>query len=230
MLKICTFLWGDKYSLDYVRRLFDGVSRNLTIPHELVLVTSWSDAAISSLNCRKVAIVDIELTKIRGCFARLRLFDPEFQSAMGMAEEDRVVSMDLDSVVTGPLDRLFEREEPFVILTGANAENPCPFNGSIWMLKAGHRPDVWSDFSLTEANKLSVFDYPDDQAWFAHKMPSAAGWKAGSASGVYAFHKPGWPGKKNDHRLPKDARIVVFPGWRDPSKFSDVAWIKQHWK
>jgi hypothetical protein len=50
--------------------------------------------------------------------------------------------------VTGPLDPLFDRKDDFTILQGINTTNPCPYNGSIWMLKAGARPEVWSEFSL----------------------------------------------------------------------------------
>jgi hypothetical protein len=136
------------------------------------------------------------------------------------------VCIDLDTVITGPLDGLFDRPENFIILQGANASNPCPFNGSLMMLRAGARPDVWRDFSLKAAGSVPFFEFPDDQGWLWHKIPDAAGWKAGSESGVYAFQKPGWP---KDDRLPADAKIVAFPGWRDPSKFANEPWVRQHW-
>lgn len=134
--------------------------------------------------------------------------------------------MDLDSVVTGPLDPLFNRPDNFMILTGANAINPCPYNGSLWMLRAGYRPDVSSQFTLEAANQIPFYEFPDDQAWFAHKLPGVIGWKVGAPSGVYAFQKPGWP--KGDE-LPKDARLVVFPGWRDPAKFTHLPWVRERW-
>jgi hypothetical protein len=58
-------------------------------------------------------------------------------------------------------------------------------------------------------------------------MPDARG--IGPADGVYAFQKPGWktPG---DGLLPPNARIVAFPGWRDPVKFVHLPWIQQHWR
>jgi hypothetical protein len=84
--------------------------------------------------------------------------------------------MDLDLVVTGPLDALFDRPEPFVILQGVNAVNPCPFNGSLWMLEAGYRPDVWHEFSPELAAKVPFHEFPDDQAWLADMIPDAAGW------------------------------------------------------
>ncbi len=172
---------------------------------------------------------DLPLTKIKGCFARLRMFDPLYQENIEIVAHskiDRIVCMDLDTVITGPLDPLFDRDETFLILQGANAANPCPFNGSLMMLRAGHHSEVWSDFSLEKARAVPFYEFPDDQGWIHHMLPNAAGWKVGAESGVYAFQKPGWP--KGDD-LPADARMVVFPGWRSPEKFKHLKWIKENW-
>lgn len=222
MLTICSYKWGDKYGPEYVARLVNGLHRHLEQPFRFILVSD-RDCAIDGVE--RVSISDIELTKVKGCFARLRLFDPDWQNGLGL--DDVIVCVDLDTVTTGPLDATFSRPEPFVILQGANASNPCPYNGSIWMLRASYRPDVWSDFSLDKVAAIPHDAFPDDQAWFAHKLPGAAGWKAGAQSGIYAFMKPGWPGGTD---LPKDARLVSFPGWRDPKKFSHLPWVKDHWR
>lgn len=170
---------------------------------------------------------DVYLTETKGCFCRLRMFDPAWQETNGIKAGDRIVCIDLDVVVTGPLDELFDRPEDFVILKGANSANPCPYNGSLQMLRAGKHSDVWSDFSLEAARKVPWFSFPDDQSWLAARVPDAAGWKAGSESGVYAFQKPGWP---TGEALPSDAKIVAFPGWRDPSKFTRLDWVQENWK
>lgn len=168
---------------------------------------------------------DEYLTKLPGCFCRLRMFDPEWQDRNGIS--GRLVCVDLDVVVTGELDEVFDRPEKFVILQGANAANPCPFNGSVMMLRTGSRPDVWKDFSLKRAEEVPYYEFPDDQAWLAHKVPDAGGWKAGPESGIYAFQKPGWP---KGESLPAGAKLVAFPGWRDPSRFAHLDWVKRHWQ
>jgi hypothetical protein len=212
-LKIFAWWWGDKYGPDYVSRLAAGLRRHLEQPYLLTLCRPQAD--------------DEYLTKVPGCLCRLRMFDPAWQGANGIEDGDRIVCIDLDVVITGKLDPLFYRPEPFMILQGANAQNPCPYNGSVFMLRAGYRPDVWSDFSLDAAAKVPHDRFPDDQAWLAHKLPNAIGWRAGSQSGIFAFKKPGWP---HGDSLPADARMVVFPGWRDPSKFAQLPWIKEHWR
>lgn len=207
MLHVLTWMWGDKYPGHYAARLASGVARNLNQPHRFMVC----------------APQDEHLTKIPGCFARLRAFDPKWQAAHGIQRGDRILNLDLDLVVTGKIDSLI-RDEPFTILQGVNAANPNPYNGSVWSLKAGYRPDVWSDFSVEAAGKVPYFAFPDDQAWFHAKMPHAGAW--GPRDGVYGFQKPGWPGGET---LPPGAKIVAFFGKRDPSQFQHLEWVRRHW-
>jgi hypothetical protein len=212
MLTVSTWLWGRKYGDQDVARLRAGIARHLKQDHHRFVVFRPEPE-------------DEFLTRIPGCFARLRMFDPAWQARHAIV--DRLVCVDLDVVVTGELDRLFDRPEPFVILGGANAANPCPFNGSLMMLRPGYRPDVWEDFSIDAARQMPFYEFPDDQGWLHHKIPDAATWQAGPESGIFAFKKPGWP---NGDDLPTDARLVVFPGWRSPAKFSHLPWVKEHWR
>jgi hypothetical protein len=221
MLSICTWLWGNKYNTEDVRKLRDGLKRHLRQQYRFLL---FSDCPVVLEGVHNQPILDMDLLD-RGCFCRLRRSDPEWQKANHL--DERIVNIDLDVVITGPLDPLFDRPEPFVILHGANAANPCPYNGSLSMLRAGYRPDVWSDFSVEAAKGVPFYSFPDDQGWLHHKLPNAAAWNAGSQSGVYAFKKPGWP---QGNALPADARMVVFPGWRSPAQFKHLPWIKEHWK
>lgn len=224
MLTISTWLWGDKYGQEDVERLAAGVWRHLKQAYRMVVVTDRPEMKSELFMTAPIPAQDRGLLTIPGCFARLRLFDPVWQQINNI--HDRLVCMDLDTVITGPLDPLFNRPETFTILQGANAANPCPFNGSLMMLRAGAHPEVWSDFTIEKASKVPHYEFPDDQAWLANKLPDAAGWEVGASSGVYAFEKPGWP---KGHALPKDALIVVFPGWRSPEKFKHLPWVEQHW-
>lgn len=224
MLTVCTWLWGDKYSVADVWRLKRGVFRHLQQPHRFMVMTERERPAYILSGAERHAIKDPELTKIDGCFCRLRMFDYGWQQNRNI--DDRLVCMDLDVVITGPLDQLFDRPETFVILAGANSTNPCPFNGSLMMLRPGHHGELWTDFSLEAAQKVPYYEFPDDQGWIAAKLSCAATWRVGTKSGVYAFKKPGWP---PGDELPRDAKMVVFPGKRSPRKFTNLEWVKKHW-
>ena len=222
MLTICTWLWGNKYDVSYVDKLFASINRNISQPIRRMLVTERERDIILPEGVERHAIKDPELCSVKGCFARLRMFDHGWQHNRGI--KDRLVCIDLDAVVTGRLDPLFDCPDDFMIVRGVNASNPCPYNGSLMMLRAGTNGHVWTEFSLAAAAKVPFDSFPDDQGWLAAKVPNSRGWT--SSDGVYAFQKPGWP--KGD-ALPSNARVVAFPGWRDPSKFVQLSWIQQHW-
>lgn len=223
MLAVVTYQWGQKYPQFYVDRLRAAVKRNLLQPHRLVVVGDGPNVDLF------IPDPDRHLCEIKGCFARLRLFDPLYQENVEIVARekiDRIACVDLDNVITGPLDPIFDIDDPFAILQGANAANPCPYNGSVWMVRAGYRPDVWSDFSIEAAHALPHYEFPDDQGWLAHKLPGAKSWKVG-ASGIYGFEKMGWT---TGDRLPDNASVVAFFGKRDPSKSLHLDWVRKHWR
>lgn len=227
MLTICTWLWGNKYSVEDVSRLHRALTRNHKTPFRFLVVTDNPEPVQAvGLEATRIPVEDKKLSHRKGCFARLRMFDPAWQQANKI--EERLACVDLDVVVTRELDVLFDRPERFVIFQGANATNPCPFNGSLMMLRPGSHPEVWSEFSLEKAAKVPWFQFPDDQSWLHHMVPQAAAWHAGPRSGVYAFRKREWPRDTVD--LPADARLVAFPGWRSPEQFQHVKWVREHWK
>jgi hypothetical protein len=223
-LTILTFWWGDKYSPLYVDRLARGVARHLRQPHRFICV--HGRGMVPPPDVETALLADPGLCTIPGCFARLRVFSPDWQRELGIAADKRSVWLDLDSIITGPLDPLFDLDDDFAILLGANVSNKCHYNGSVVMLRACAHAEVWSDFSLEAARRTEFFSFPDDQGWLWHTIPDATGWQVGPTSGIYAFQKNLWP---HGYHLPHGARIVTFPGGRDPSHYMQLNWVQKHW-
>lgn len=220
-LVISTWLWGDKFSSEDVAKLAAGVARNLKQPHRFICVTDEDLSGIET-----TCVKDPGLTKQKGCFARLRMFDDVWQREIGLQKDDRFVCIDLDTVITGELDPLFDRPEPFVIMRRANKSNPCPFNGALMMLRAGSDAHVWETFSLEKVKQVPFYEFPDDQGWIWHMLPGAAGWDVGPKHGVYVWQKRGWPG---GDELPKDARLVTFVN-KGPRDITHLEWVREHWR
>jgi hypothetical protein len=224
-LTVLTFWWGDRYTPAYVERLAAGLRKHLQQPHRLICVHGRGLTVPAGIETRPIS--DPGLCTIPGCFARLRAFDPAWQEDIGIYRRGaRIVWLDLDLIITGPLDPLFDRDEDLLILQGANASNPCPYNGSVLMLRAGTHREIWDTFSPYAARRVPFYSFPDDQGWIWHMARNLPGWRAGPDSGIYAFRKPGWPGGVD---LPAGARIVCFPGGRDPADFEHLPWVQEHW-
>ena len=222
-LTFITWLWGNKYSPLDVEKLAAGIRRNTNRPYRFIVFSEKAHQYAAPIEC--APLPDLELTG-RGCFCRLRMFDPEWQKQYNF--DDRIVSLDLDALIVRNIDDVFYRSENFLILGGVNAINPNPFNCSVMLLRPGKHEEVWKDFTLEKACNVPHFEFPDDQGWIWHKLPKANVWEGGYRSRIYAFQKPGW--NRPADSLPPDAKMVVFIGWRKPSGFTHLHWVKDNWK
>lgn len=229
MLVVTTWLWGKKYDIKYVNRLVAGVRRNLAMKHRFLVMTERERTIQLPAGVERHAIKDPTLTQEKGCLARLRMFEIGWQNNRRI--DFPILNLDLDCIIVGKLDDMLMKhitsKSTFDILQGVNAVNPCPYNGSVMMLKPHTNSEVWYDFSLDAVRKLPYHDFPDDQGWLWAKIPNAGKFTP-AEDGVYAFQKPGWPTDQSD-ALPGNARIVGFPGWRDPSKYEHLPWVREHW-
>lgn len=160
------------------------------------------------------------------CYRRLRAFSPEMVHVIG----PRFVSIDLDMVVVGDITPLFDRPEDFVIW--ASPIRTTPYNGGLWMMNAGARPQVFTRFnpytSPKEARKAGFNG--SDQAWISYVLgPDEATWQP-ERDGVYAFRTDI---RNRDWKLPANARIISFHGSEDPWDVharERAPWINEHYK
>lgn len=228
MICVCTWRWGNKWGPEYFTRLAAGFARQVSQLHRFAVISDQPPISGAKFEQWEIPAEDKHLVEARGCFARMRIFDAGFQSKHGIKVGDRVVNVDVDVVATGPLDPLFDRYDEFNVMKGFNFTNPCPVNGSLWMLRGGERHDVWDDFSLEayRARGVPHHAFPDDQGWLHYKFPDAKAYTP--KDGVYAFKKIGW-GLDGRRVLPEGARLIAFPG-RDPAKYPEVPWIAKHWR
>jgi hypothetical protein len=142
------------------------------------------------------------------CFRRLAMFRRDAGKLFGK----RFVSMDLDCVIGGSLDPLLERKEDLVLFKGTSERRP--YNGSLMLMTAGCRPEVYDDFTAEEAAEAGIRFRGSDQSWLAYKL----GWDEATfdaSEGVRFW--PDWQPKSKD--VP---RILFFPGKLKPWDISAV--------
>jgi hypothetical protein len=207
-LFVCSWLWGEKWPSVYVERLFAGVARNLRQDFRSVLITDQVGYAGADIVCQIAACRPsiVGSAGLPGANADVR---SDMAGEIGARKGDRIVCIDVDAVITGRLDPLFDRDDEFTIMQGFNQTNPCPFNGSLWMFRAGERHDVWIDFRYRRASQIQGANplIADDQGWLHFKFPHAKAYTP--RDGVYAFKKIGWG----------EAGGAVFRTMRGSSRF-----------
>lgn len=160
------------------------------------------------------------------CYRRLKAFDESMLDIIGK----RFISLDLDVCLVNDVEPIFDRPEDFLIW-GVRGRR-TPWNGSMWMMNAGARQQVWTRFNenpekaITRARGAGF--YGSDQAWMNYVLgPNENSWS--DKDGVYSYRMNIRP---NKCALPSDARIVFFEGHYDPwNKVTqrEAPWIKDHY-
>lgn len=196
------------------------VRRNLSIPHRIACVTaepldlpSHIEIISPPADFQDIRIPTWPETRPQ-CLRRLTMFAPDAGEIFG----DRFVCMDLDCVIGESLDLLFDTEAEFRICTGTAKERP--YNGSMMLLKAGARPQVYTDFTPAKAAAAGRRFVGSDQAWIADCLTGEATW--GEDDGVVYYGLP---------RSPETVkRVMFFPGGAKPwMRFQD-GWISEHYR
>jgi hypothetical protein len=227
VITVVSWLWNQpqgrvKYKPEHVWIWADMIGRNLSMKHRFVCVTKETDLPPN------VERIDPpgEFEDIQpkwgplkpNCFRRLIMYRKDAAKTFGR----RFVSMDLDCVVGGPLDPLFDRPEDFVIFKGTHPSRP--YNGSLQLLTAGARPQVYDRFDQAAADASGEAFHGSDQAWLMHCLgPNEATWS--EADGVWHWNRYMANMKK------AQPTIVFFPGKWKPWEFKAIfPFIKNNYR
>lgn len=201
---------GGIYDAEWVRRLRDGVARNLG-KHIFVCL---SDVPVP---CVWIPL----LHDWPGWWSKIELFQPGFIKS-------ETIYLDLDTVITGPLDDLFKLPSDFAMLE--NMSNPEMVGSGVMWFRDQAPVGVYEKF------------VKQPQAWIAHHERNAHHSYLGDQAFIMdalgdqniARIQDGFPGIHSYKRtcragLPKDARIVVFPGSPKPTELTDD-WLVEAWR
>lgn len=243
-LQVCTFKWSkpgyrSTFAAEHVAILRRMVARHYPDPHEFVLFSDRaaederellridpnSDIKVFQLWDDLASVVNPSGHRNPSCYRRLRIFARNVDEWLG----ERIVTLDLDTVITGDMRPVWNRKEDFVIWADTNHANP--YNGSMILFSAGARPELWEDFDPVHSpgagQRLGYFG--SDQAWIAARLgPNEARWT--QRDGVYSFRNHIKP---RGGVLPSGARIVFFHGRYDPwtrDAKRIAPWIETHYK
>ena len=214
----------------HVNTLRNMVARHLHLPHEFVCVTDDPEGINKDIHLVRLWDDFKELQSFVGpkrpsCYCRLKVFNAE---AAGLGE--RILSIDLDAVITGDITPLVSRDEDFVIWGDTTPRTL--YNGSFWLLRRGTRQRVWDEFDPAKSPQLTkqARIIGSDQAWISYVLGSGeATWT--KEDGVYSFRN-NLQGNSYS-TLPSNVRIVFFHGHRDPWH-SDIqrkyTWVRKNYR
>lgn len=231
ILTVVSWFWtkngqSAKHRPEAVGILRNMVARNLKIPHRFVCITNCPERIEPGI---ETIPLWPDLFHTGYCLVRLKAFAPEMAEIIG----PRFAWIDLDVVIVDDITPLFTGNEDFKI-SGVELREQ-PYNGSIVLMKAGARAQVWSEFDLERFRRVKEEkNYGGtDQAWIAVCLGEReAFWDR--RDGVYNYREQIDPPRPvgTDGGLPRNARIIVMNGSFSPDCPKCRAkspWIAQHY-
>jgi hypothetical protein len=219
------------YTADDVRRLQRMVAKNCSVPHEFAVITDRPELFAEDADIRAIPID--KTTHVPGtCYVRLMTFHPAGQELFGA---DKLLQIDLDTLIVGNIDHLVTREEDLVMWRNPARipwDNPtmpgrCYYNTSCLLHRLGTMPDIWQNAAHGYRGNAK-----DDQWYLSNVLGSDWPYFDGTRDGVYRIAREDTPGSGVSGTLPENACIVTCPGSEgkasDPRVQALNPWIEAH--
>ena len=231
--------WGQLYGPDYVNKLAHGVSRNLRRPHRFICFTDDATGLDPGIEVHDLPELGLPQGHTDSRWQKLALFRRDLAGLRGTA-----LFLDLDLVITGPLDRFFDLPGAFRILRDDDLFRTKPLrrlnptrdaflhsvgNSSVFRFEIGEHSYILDAFladpaAATARYKLSQQFQSAELAAQGHLDYWPRGWCVSFKNDCVPRGVASW---FRDPVLPSDASIVVFAG--NPKMGEVLAGGGQRW-
>lgn len=208
MLHVVCIRAGEVFSPAYVVNLKDMVVRNVQegFPGRFVCFTDRPDELPADIETAPLP------ADLPGWWSKLALFRDGL-----FPEGDRVLFFDLDTVITGSIDKLVAYDGDFAILR--DFYRPNGLQSSVMAWEAGEQTEIWESFERAGC----PMDNPGgDQAWI--ERVGCLGWMRRWQTlfpGMFVSYK-------QTHGIPAEASVVVFHGKPRPHEVTE-GWVPKVW-
>jgi hypothetical protein len=235
--------WGTVYGPDYVNRLHRGVMRNVLRPTRFVVFTDDEAGLDPGIEARPIPPIRLAAGLKPGPWRKLALWSENLGELSGP-----VLFLDLDVVITGPLDAFFDYEpgKLGLIRNWTQAKDGIG-NSSVMRFTVGSAAHLVPEFERGGAPLTYAFD--NEQIYVTKRagLPIAF-WPADWCRSFKHELLPPWPARLyRPASLAPDTRIAVFTGEPRPhnalvghwpahwyKKFyktlRPVPWLHDHWR
>ena len=242
---IVTLKWGDRYGSEYVNRLASAVRRHAKTPVTVVCFTDDSAGIDPSIEIHPIPEINLPPADMVTGWRKICLFRPDLPiDGLGLF-------VDLDVVITGPLDDFFTfgNEDEIPIIHNWLPEykkwlikDPMIGNSSVFRWKLNHCAFVWEQFQQEKDWALATFRPP--QSYLTHCIrPRMKFWPAEWVRSFKRHCRPAFPlNFLLRPSLPAAAKIIAFHGKPDPDEAAagykgkrlnhysrPAPWIDENW-
>jgi hypothetical protein len=198
---------GTKYGPEYVERLVRGVKRHSSVECSFMCLTDQPETWPGVEN------LSVELS---GWWAKMALFNPDWRG------NERLVYLDLDTVVNGNIDPLLALETEFAIchsFTPAHLKRPCKYSSCIIALAPNYGRRIYDEFMANKSALIPMYVRYGDQRVMEHIDDSARSLQDMLPQGFFSYCRDGFQ---------KNASLLIFGAEAKPHNSRDH-WVKQAW-
>jgi len=230
MITVACVFWGNKFSEDYVYNLKSMVERNTTVPHQFVC---FSDRELEGIKTVKL------IPGYEGWWNKMQMFNTDFKLG------NRVVYLDLDTLIVGNIDWLLEYDGMFMGIEdlGAVNEHQPELKGRLqsgvmsWDYRLNSH--LWNRFTSSGESQR----YRGDGEYLNHIVPKyqrdfiQKRYKGKLKSYKYQVYSEGitddlsiicFHGRPS---IPQAMTETVTTGWKNSGKtYEPQDWIKDYWR
>ncbi|MSO13938.1 hypothetical protein [Rickettsiales endosymbiont of Trichoplax sp. H2] len=237
--------WGDRYSSDYVNKLFLMVDRNITLSYQFHCLTDSDKGIDSRINILKIPKNEVHLW---GWWQKISIFKEVFFGLQG-----DLLFIDLDMLILNNIDDFFLYEQGKLCVT-ENYYNDKWISSCVMRVTIGSNPKIWSDFWENSDEICERLKKRGDQAYIKEAAENYVFWPNNWVL-YYKNHckyrllpiNLGLPTKVLSYiskianlyaNEPVDGKILAFQGKPNIheiaeypiSKYRAAPWIKKYWK
>ena len=215
--------WGTKYGPRFINRLYAMVARNITPPFTFTCFTDNPAGIRPEVLTEPLPEIPVEIPKTKkGIWPKARLWGPKLGSLSG-----NVLFLDLDLVITGSLDDLFTYGDPDGVVLSRNPAKPFERLGqtSCFRFPVGKLLPLQEKFCANPAAIAEEYGY--EQRFVTRNAPGGItlfprGWVRHFRYQCLPTFPLNWVIAP---RLPRDTRVVIFPGGVHPEVAIRGGWV-----
>ena len=163
MLNVICVKHGTKYSELHVNRLYNMVSRHLTIPHRFVCFTEDSKNLNSNIEARALPYI----SNIEGWWWKPYIFCPTH-----FYLNDVNLYFDLDMVIIGNIDKLLKHKQGYFVGledVGRALGKPTKLGSAVMRWQGSMYKDIWEIFERDPSISKKFPGGDQDWIWHLHK-------------------------------------------------------------
>ncbi len=226
MQTIVCMKWGNRYPASYVNTLWSMIRRNTARPTQLVCYTDDAEGVDPAVKTHPLPEISLPERVRWKPWRKISLWRPELPGLSGDA-----LFVDLDVVITGPLDDFFDfaPEASFCVIENWTQLGSGIGNTSVYRFRVGAHPYL---FHRLEAEPEAVLrSHRNSQTYISRSIREKTFWPAPWCVSFKHTLMPRWPlNFLCATKLPATAKVVCFTGKPDPDEARDGRWEAPWWK